>query len=243
MSKETYILCPVCGKHKFPKWEDNGTCICPRCGWGHDTQGEEDPFEATGPNDLSLEHFKLRYAYYIENNPSYHWAQHGYPEIPQIEKCVCPVCGKFEFQPLTWEDIYCGETPSDSYCMSCGWHYSPEQTKSPELTNDVNEMSLKEYRAWYAERIAANPDYSYFEEMTDNYVPMPHKCPVCGKYEFEDESSYDICPFCGWEDDGVQLSDPDFDGGANDLSLKQYRKQYREIIKTNPNYRWDRDYK
>ena len=32
MNKETYLLCPVCEKHKFPKWEDNGTCICPHCG-------------------------------------------------------------------------------------------------------------------------------------------------------------------------------------------------------------------
>ena len=240
MNNQPYILCPVCGKHKFPKWEDNGTCICPHCGWGHDTQGEEEPFEIIGPNDLSLEHFKLRYAYYVENNPNYHWALHGYPEIPQIEKCVCPVCGNFEFEPLTWEDIYCGVTPSEVYCMSCGWHYSPEQEKSPELANGANAMSLKEYRAWYAEKIAVNPNYSYFEEMTENYVPTPHKCPVCGKYEFADESCYDICPFCGWEDDGVQLSDPDFDGGANELSLKQYRKEYREKIKTDPTYRWDK---
>ena len=34
-------------------------------------------------------------------------------------------------------------------------------------------------------------------------------------------SVYDICPFYGWEDDGVQLRDPDFDGGANQLSLRQ----------------------
>ena len=240
MNNQPYILCPICGKHKFPKWEDNGTCICPHCGWGHDAQGEEDPFEVTGPNDLSLEHYKLRYAYYIENNPNYHWAQHGYPEISQIEKCVCPVCGNFEFEPLTWEDIYCGVTPPEVYCMSCGWHYSPEQEKSPELANGANAMSLKEYRAWYAEKIAVNPNYSYFEEMTENYVPTPHKCPVCGKYEFADESCYDICPFCGWEDDGVQLSDPDFVGGANELSLKQYRKEYHKKITQDPTYRWDK---
>lgn len=240
MSRATYIICPVCGKHKFPIWEDNGTCICPYCGWGHDTIGEEESFVATGPNDLSLEDYKLRYLYYVEQNPKYHWRFDRYPEIPQIEKCICPVCGKYEFEPLTWDDIYCGVTPSDVYCMSCGWHYSPEQAKSPELKNSANEMSLKEYRAWYAEKVAENPNYSYFEELTENYVPTPHKCPVCGKYEFADESCYDICPFCGWEDDGVQLNDPDFDGGANELSLKQYRKAYSEKIKVDPTYRWDK---
>ena len=154
-----------------------------------------------------------------------------------FKKSTNPVCGNFEFEPLTWEDIYCGETPSDVYCMSCGWHYSPEQEKFPELANGANTMSLKEYRGWYAEKIAVNPNYSYFEEMTENYVPTPHKCPVCGKYEFADESCYDICPFCGWVDDGVHLSDPDFVGGANELSLKHYRKEYHEKITQDPTYR------
>lgn len=240
MNNKSYIICPVCGKHKFPIWEDNGTCICPYCGWGHDTTSEEHPSEVWGPNNLSLDDYKLRYGYYIAQNPKYHWEHDLYPEIPQIEECKCPVCGKFEFEELSLDDLYCGVKPSDVYCMSCGWRYSPKQTKSPDLKNDVNEMSLNEYRAWYAEKIATNPQYSYFEEMTENYVPTPHMCPVCGKYEFKDEASFAICPFCGWEDDGVQLDDPNFSGGANDLSLKQYRKEYREKIKLNPNYRWDK---
>lgn len=26
-------------------------------------------------------------------------------------------------------------------------------------------------------------------------------CPVCGKYTFECEGDYDICEYCGWEND------------------------------------------
>lgn len=26
-----------------------------------------------------------------------------------------------------------------------------------------------------------------------------HKCPVCGKYEFQRWNSHDICPVCGWK--------------------------------------------
>ena len=35
-----------------------------------------------------------------------------------------------------------------------------------------------------------------------------HLCPVCGKYEFEEQGSFDICDVCGWEDDPLQLKEP-----------------------------------
>ena len=48
-------------------------------------------------------------------------------------------------------------------------------------------------------------------------------CPVCGKYEFEEEDWYEVCPICGWEDDSLQRDDPDYSGEANDMSLNEYR--------------------
>ena len=53
-------------------------------------------------------------------------------------------------------------------------------------------------------------------------------CPVCGKHTFEEDNYFEICPVCGWEDDGVQRDDPDLAGGANPLSLNQYREEYRK---------------
>ena len=240
MSYRTY-KCPICGKHNFT--ENGDYDICPHCGWENDAVMNDDPAYWGGANDLCQLDFKLRYMYYVHQNPNYHWAHDHYPKVNQIEEMNCPVCKKMRFVPLRWDEIYCGVEPSDVFCQSCGWHYDFEQTNSPNLQNGANEMSLNEYRTWYAKKISTDPEYSYFEESTENYVPTPHNCPVCGKHEFEDYGSFDVCPYCGWEDDGVQLNDPDFDGGANELSLKQYRKQYREIIKTNPNYRWDREKK
>lgn len=52
------------------------------------------------------------------------------------------------------------------------------------------------------------------------------ECPVCGKYKFREEGDYDICPVCDWENDGLQLANPDEDGGANELSLNEYKKEY-----------------
>ena len=47
-------------------------------------------------------------------------------------------------------------------------------------------------------------------------------CPSCGFLTLENfYGSYDICPLCNWEDDGVQLANPTSGGGANSESLAQ----------------------
>ena len=53
-----------------------------------------------------------------------------------------------------------------------------------------------------------------------------------------EEDSHDICYVCGWEDDEVQNDDPDFAGGANTLSLNEYRRKFKEKRKINSNYVW-----
>lgn len=60
---------------------------------------------------------------------------------------------------------------------------------------------------------------------------MKFPCPCCGWYTLDHEAdgSYDICPVCYWEDDPVQLEEPDCEGGANRLSLNQSRRNYREF--------------
>ncbi len=35
------------------------------------------------------------------------------------------------------------------------------------------------------------------------------KCPVCGKFEFEEYGDFDICPVCNWEKYGLQNNKPD----------------------------------
>ena len=62
------------------------------------------------------------------------------------------------------------------------------------------------------------------------YRKTPHMCPVCGKYQFSDKFSFDICPYCRWEDDGLQEEEPDYEGGANILSLNQAKKKYLESL-------------
>ncbi|MBT2673185.1 hypothetical protein J7E95_20460 [Streptomyces sp. ISL-14] len=35
-----------------------------------------------------------------------------------------------------------------------------------------------------------------------------------------------MCKICFWEDDGVQFRDPDYEGGANEVSLWQAQKNF-----------------
>ncbi len=51
-------------------------------------------------------------------------------------------------------------------------------------------------------------------------------CPVCGKYDFRRENDFDICPVCGWENDGIQMDDPDEADCANEMSLNQAKEAW-----------------
>lgn len=56
---------------------------------------------------------------------------------------------------------------------------------------------------------------------------MENRCPCCDEYSFPEKAgSGDICPVCFWEYDKVQQADPDFEGGANRVSLNEARKNY-----------------
>lgn len=65
-----------------------------------------------------------------------------------------------------------------------------------------------------------------------NKIPV-HMCPVCGKHRFTGYGSFDICKFCGWEDDNLMEDNSDYSGGTNDLSLNDYRKEYQNLTGNN----------
>ncbi len=61
-------------------------------------------------------------------------------------------------------------------------------------------------------------------------------CPVCGKSTFSNHNTYEICKFCGWENEDYCEG-----GGANELSLTDFKKRYQETIKDNPGFIWKND--
>lgn len=152
-------------------------------------------------------------------------------EKDKYKPMVCPVCGDFYFSE--WQD---GDEDCEFYCLRCGWKYDIEQSENLELAHKTNELSVNEYKNLWQKKLKENPYYDYSEE---NCPPdTPHKCPICHKYEFKNIGCFDICPFCGWEDDDVQLNEPDYAGGANELSLNAYREKYEKLIAENPKYKW-----
>ena len=61
-----------------------------------------------------------------------------------------------------------------------------------------------------------------------------YQCPCCEYYTYNVPPNEDcgyICPVCFWENDPVQLNDPDFDGGANEMSLNEAREAYQKAKK------------
>ena len=69
-----------------------------------------------------------------------------------------------------------------------------------------------------------------WEEHDEEYVRQKYKCPCCGYYTLDDfYGSFDICPVCFWEDDGLQFENPIMDGGANSVSLIRARICFKSI--------------
>lgn len=63
------------------------------------------------------------------------------------------------------------------------------------------------------------------------------ECPVCNNYTLDEINyEYEICKECFWEYDPVQVENPDYFGGANYLSLNEYRTLYKELKTKNPNF-------
>ena len=57
-----------------------------------------------------------------------------------------------------------------------------------------------------------------------------YQCPCCESYGLNEQAgnTFQLCPICYWEDDGVQSNDPEYEGGANKVSLNQGRINFKK---------------
>jgi cysteine-rich CPCC protein len=58
-----------------------------------------------------------------------------------------------------------------------------------------------------------------------------YPCACCDFFTLTEPptGTFAICPVCGWEDDNLQFVQPDRSGGANHVSLRQARENFREL--------------
>ena len=56
-------------------------------------------------------------------------------------------------------------------------------------------------------------------------------CPCCGYDTLKEEppGTYQICSICFWEDDPIQFSDPDYEGGANSVTLRKAQINFEKF--------------
>ena len=57
-----------------------------------------------------------------------------------------------------------------------------------------------------------------------------YPCPCCGYLTLLEPppGTFEICPVCNWQDDNVQFNNIDFEGGANEESLKEARQNFQK---------------
>lgn len=151
------------------------------------------------------------------------------------KKILCPVCGKYYFEKLTAEEIEDGITQEDDFCTVCGWNYDEKQMNDFDLKTNLNEKSINEYKKWFENQITVNPNYNFLD--ANKPQPQHHLCPICEKHEFKNIFSFEICPFCGWEDDGTTPDDADYIG-SNGMTISEYKKKYEICLKADPKYKW-----
>ncbi|WP_010249949.1 glycosyltransferase [Acetivibrio cellulolyticus] len=78
------------------------------------------------------------------------------------------------------------------------------------------------------------PRRNYLREES---VSKKHTCPCCGYQTFaNDWDDEEICKICYWQNDIDQFTNPNYDGGANEVSLSQARMNYLEFGASDKRY-------
>ena len=73
--------------------------------------------------------------------------------------------------------------------------------------------------------------------LSEESVSRKYTCPCCGYKTFvNDRDAEEICKICYWQNDIDQVINPNYDGGANEVSLSQARKNYLEFGASDKRY-------
>jgi hypothetical protein len=73
----------------------------------------------------------------------------------------------------------------------------------------------------------------------DTPVGWRYPCACCDCFTLKEPptGTFAICPVCRWEDDNLQVQDIDMSGGANTVSLRDARENFRRFGASEPRRR------
>lgn len=140
-------------------------------------------------------------------------------------------------------------------CFMCGWIFDKEQNENVSLISGKNILNFNNYKCVFylnedillgmdcnylqgVVKVLYNKNPEYYNKFDINEIDKiisekhkpsdcpPYKCKMCGLGDIE--HCYDICDYCGWEDDDIQNDEPDYFGGANEMSFNQYKRFWEE---------------
>lgn len=102
--------------------------------------------------------------------------------------------------------------------------------KSVIIDGQTYEYTINSVKSWVVIKSSDvfNGKIAVFVLDPTDHMNDKKKCACCGKETLDADSTYDICPVCGWENDELQEDDPDLHGGANKMSLNEAKRAYKE---------------
>ncbi|MBO6518428.1 MAG: hypothetical protein JJ900_16205 [Rhodospirillales bacterium] len=117
----------------------------------------------------------------------------------------------------TWRHADIGSRSNACHCMVCEVVIAATVLRSHAYRSDDQWLCPDCHRMFLTRTHRRQPEQG---------AP----CSCCGYLTLSGpgHDTYEICPVCGWEDDPVQHEDPHYAGGANDESLRDAQRNFRE---------------
>lgn len=111
-----------------------------------------------------------------------------------------------------------------------------------ELNPELSKTNYESYRLFFPKECSENKIADFLKEYSDKelieIVEFQRAqangrfyCDCCGYNTLNEKpnGTYQICTMCFWEDHPIQKDDPNYEGGANRISLNQAKKNFAEF--------------
>lgn len=102
--------------------------------------------------------------------------------------------------------------------------------------NSVNKMGfIAQITSWNHIAGVEDNDLQVYIIYTLKKLMKRYTCPCCGYKTLRELNNWETCQVCKWNDDDIQSFNPDI-RGANDVSLREAQKNYKEIGRTSKTF-------